>query len=84
MAPLVEACYLRLQEKKTLIAELNTRVSELRLENEYQLRLKDMTYGDKIRQITEKSEQDIHSLHDDIQASWNGEAIATDGLKTLG
>ncbi|KAF0306764.1 Cilia- and flagella-associated protein 57 [Amphibalanus amphitrite] len=57
-----------LDEKIQLINELNTRVSELRLENEYQLRLKDMTYGDKIRQLTERAEQDIQTLNGNIEA----------------
>ena len=55
------------QEKIQLISELNTRVSELRLENEYQLRLKDMTYADKIRQLTERAEQDIQALNNTIE-----------------
>ncbi|XP_037094873.1 LOW QUALITY PROTEIN: cilia- and flagella-associated protein 57-like [Pollicipes pollicipes] len=57
-----------LDEKTRLINELNTRVSELRLENEYQLRLKDMTYGDKIRQLTERADQDIQTLNDTIES----------------
>ena len=32
-----------------MMAELKTRVDELKMENEYQLRLKDMNYNEKIK-----------------------------------
>ena len=44
------------------MAELKTRVEELRLENDYQLRLKDMTYNEKIKELTEKFIQEMESL----------------------
>lgn len=37
-------------------------VEELRMENEYQLRLKDMSYNEKIRELTVKFNQQIKSL----------------------
>jgi len=51
------------------MAELKTRVEELRLENDYQLRLKDMTYNEKIKELTEKFIQEMESLKTKNQAS---------------
>ena len=45
-----------------MMSELKTRVEELKMENEYQLRLKDMNYGEKIKDLTEKFLQEIESL----------------------
>lgn len=42
--------------------ELRTRVEELKMENEYQLRLKDMNYSEKIKELTEKFIQEMESL----------------------
>lgn len=42
--------------------ELKTRVEELKMENEYQLRLKDMNYSEKIKELTEKFIQEMESL----------------------
>lgn len=44
------------------MSELKTRVDELKMENEYQLRLKDMTYGEKIKELTDKFLQEIEAL----------------------
>lgn len=44
------------------MAELKTRVEELKMENEYQLRLKDMNYNEKIKELTEKFIQEMESL----------------------
>lgn len=44
------------------MAELKTRVDELKMENEYQLRLKDMNYSEKIKDLTDKFLQEIESL----------------------
>lgn len=41
---------------------LKTRVDELKMENEYQLRLKDMNYNEKIKELTEKFIQEMESL----------------------
>jgi len=51
-----------LEEKNSLMTELKTRVEELKMENEYQLRLKDMNYNDKIKELTEKFIQEMESL----------------------
>jgi len=51
------------------MAELKTRVEELRLENDYQLRLKDMTYSEKIKELTEKFIQEMEALKTKNQAN---------------
>lgn len=38
-----------LEDKNTLMMELKNKVDELALHNEYQLRLKDMNYSEKIK-----------------------------------
>ncbi|XP_014667325.1 PREDICTED: cilia- and flagella-associated protein 57-like isoform X2 [Priapulus caudatus] len=43
-----------LEEKNSLMSELKTRVEELKMENEYQLRLKDMNYNEKYKDMTDK------------------------------
>ena len=45
-----------------MMVELKTRVEELKMENEYQLRLKDMNYNEKIKELTEKFIQEMESL----------------------
>lgn len=42
--------------------ELKARVEELKMENEYQLRLKDMNFNEKIKEVTEKFLQEIDAL----------------------
>lgn len=51
-----------LEEKNSIMTELKTRVEELKMENEYQLRLKDMNYNEKIKELTEKFIQEMESL----------------------
>lgn len=51
-----------LEEKTALTDELRTRVEELKMENEYQLRLKDLNYTEKIKELTEKFIQEMESL----------------------
>lgn len=48
-----------LEEKNTLMQELKNKVDELTLHNEYQLRLKDMNYNEKIKEVTEKFTQEL-------------------------
>jgi len=48
-----------LEEKGALRNELKSKVEELQLHNEYQLRLKDMSYSEKIKEVTEKYMQDL-------------------------
>ena len=45
-----------------MMSELKTRVEELHMENSYQLRLKDMNYNEKIKELTEKFIQEMESL----------------------
>ncbi|KAH6579119.1 hypothetical protein BASA60_003378 [Batrachochytrium salamandrivorans] len=51
-----------LEEKNSLMSDLKTRVEELKMENEYQLRLKDMNFNEKIKEVTEKFMQEIEAL----------------------
>lgn len=44
------------------MSELKTRVEELKMENEYQIRLKDMNFNEKIKEVTEKFMQEIEAL----------------------
>ena len=48
--------------QNTTVNDLNSRVEELKMENEYQLRLKDMTYNEKMKELTEKFIQEMESL----------------------
>ena len=41
------------------LSPLPLQVEELTLHNEYQLRLKDMTYNDRIKEVTEKFTQEL-------------------------
>ena len=62
-----------LEEKNANMSELKTRVDELKMENEYQLRLKDMNYNEKIKELTEKFIQEMESLKtkNQVMASQN-------------
>lgn len=51
-----------LEDKNQEMGELKQRVEELKMENEYQLRLKDMNYNEKIKELTEKFIQEMESL----------------------
>jgi hypothetical protein len=42
-----------------LLIVIQLQVDELALHNEYQLRLKDMNYSEKLKEITEKFTQDL-------------------------
>ena len=48
--------------QNSTVNDLNSRVEELKMENEYQLRLKDMTYNEKMKELTEKFIQEMESL----------------------
>jgi WD40 repeat protein len=43
-----------LEEKNTLMSELKSKVDELTASNEYQLRLHDMNYQEKLKEVSEK------------------------------
>uniref|UniRef100_A0A3P8WGP1 Cilia and flagella associated protein 57 n=1 Tax=Cynoglossus semilaevis TaxID=244447 RepID=A0A3P8WGP1_CYNSE len=51
-----------LEEKTQNMLELKMHLEELQMENEYQLRLKDMNYNEKIREITDNFTQQIEAL----------------------
>jgi len=42
--------------------ELKMRLEEMQMENEYQLRLKDMSYNEKLKELSEKFTQEVESL----------------------
>ena len=48
-----------LEEKNAMMQEFKNKVDELTLHNEYQLRLKDMNYNEKIKEVTEKYTQEL-------------------------
>ncbi len=41
---------------------MKSQIEELKIANEYQIRLKDMSFTDKIREMTEKFTQEVESL----------------------
>ncbi|KAM4872713.1 cilia- and flagella-associated protein 57 isoform 2-T3 [Thomomys bottae] len=51
-----------MEEKAQVMLELKTRVEELKMENEYQLRLKDLNYSEKIKELTDKFIQEMEAL----------------------
>ncbi|KAG7229689.1 hypothetical protein INR49_012736, partial [Caranx melampygus] len=51
-----------LEEKTQNMLELKMRLEELQMENEYQLRLKDMSHNEKMKEISDKLTQQIESL----------------------
>ncbi|ORY42020.1 hypothetical protein BCR33DRAFT_329930 [Rhizoclosmatium globosum] len=51
-----------LEEKTVTMAELQRSLEELKLEHEYQLRLKDMNFNEKLKDLTEKFTQEIEAL----------------------
>ncbi|KAL4660096.1 WD repeat-containing protein 65-like [Arapaima gigas] len=51
-----------LEEKNQIMLELKTKVEELKIQNEYQLRLTEMNYNDKIKELTEKFIQEMETL----------------------
>ncbi|XP_074529308.1 cilia- and flagella-associated protein 57 [Halichoeres trimaculatus] len=51
-----------LEEKNQNMLELKMRLEELQMENEFQLRLKDINYNEKIKELSDKFTQQIESL----------------------
>ena len=51
-----------MEEKTVLMSELARSLEELKLEHEYQLRLRDMNFNEKLKEITEKYSQEIEAL----------------------
>lgn len=58
-------------QQNTVIYELKTRVDELKTENAYQLRLRDVSYNEKIKELTEKFVQDMELLKTKIAVRKN-------------
>ncbi|TNN79622.1 Cilia- and flagella-associated protein 57 [Liparis tanakae] len=58
--PTLCSCLSVLQTQNML--ELKTRLEELQMENEYQLRLKDMDYDETLKELSDKFTQEIESL----------------------
>lgn len=54
----LSVCVLQTQN----MLELKMRLEELQMENEYQLRLKDMNYNEKMKELSDKFTQQIESL----------------------
>ena len=50
-----------LEEKKARMAELETHVNELTMQNEYQLRLKDLNLNEKVKDITDKFQTELEA-----------------------
>ncbi|KAF0035418.1 hypothetical protein F2P81_013176 [Scophthalmus maximus] len=57
-----------LEEKTQTTLELKMRLEEMQMENEYQLRLKDMNYNEKMKEISDKLTQQIETLQTAQQA----------------
>ncbi|NXC40825.1 CFA57 protein, partial [Penelope pileata] len=60
-----------IEEKSRAVIDLQIRVQELQIENDYQLRLKDISYNEKIEDLKETFTQEISSLknkHQILQA----------------
>lgn len=51
-----------MEEKTVLMAEIQRQLDELKLEHEYQLRLKDMNFNEKLKEVTENFAQEIEAL----------------------
>ena len=50
---------MELEDRANNISELQTKIEELKLNNEYQLKLKEMTYSEKVKEINGKFLQEI-------------------------
>lgn len=48
-----------LEDRNQIIMELKTKVDELKLNNEYQIKLKDMNYSERIKEVTDKFAQEL-------------------------
>ena len=56
-----------LSEKNALVGELQRRVEELQMANEYQLRLKDMNHNERLKELTDKFVQEKEELKRQLQ-----------------
>jgi cilia- and flagella-associated protein 57 len=48
-----------LEDRNQIVMELKTKVDELKLNNEYQIKLKDMNYSERIKEVTDKFAQEL-------------------------
>jgi cilia- and flagella-associated protein 57 len=48
-----------LEDRNQIVMELKTKVEELKLNNEYQIKLKDMNYSERIKEVTDKFAQEL-------------------------
>lgn len=48
-----------LEDRNSVIGDLRQKVDELKMHNEYQLKLKDMNYSEKIKEVTDKFVQEL-------------------------
>ena len=48
-----------LEDRNSAISDLKQKVDELKMHNEYQLKLKDMNYSEKIKEVTDKFVQEL-------------------------
>jgi cilia- and flagella-associated protein 57 len=48
-----------LEDRNQTVLELKTKVDELKLHNEYQLKLKEMNYSERIKEVTDKFAQEL-------------------------
>lgn len=56
-----------LEEKDALLAEKQTQVEELKMSNEYQLRLKEMSWKDQLRELEARKDEEIDQLRMKLQ-----------------
>lgn len=76
-----------LAERQNIITDLSRQIDEIKLEHEYQLRLKDMNYGDKLKEVTEEFSEKIENekiITTDLRLSKDQDEIDyTASLQTL-
>lgn len=51
------------QERIQTIQDMRSRVEELKLENEYQLRLRDMNFSEKVKEMTDRNSRDVDDMN---------------------
>ncbi|XP_042564894.1 cilia- and flagella-associated protein 57 [Clupea harengus] len=56
-----------LEEKNQIVLDLGTRVEELKMENEYKLRLNNLNFNEMIKELTEKFNNQMEPLKTNIQ-----------------
>jgi hypothetical protein len=59
--------YAELEDLSNTITELQTKVEELKLHNEYQLKLKEMNYSEKIKEVTDNFVQELEQSKTNLE-----------------